>query len=109
MMTSRRRELIGDSTLCALPQGQAELAECATLGFRRCFGHRLFHSLAYVGDEFESPVTWHCRGCEAAVSPEGRVEHTQYCAVGRAEQHIAADVSYGPPAGDAGQEEFFAG
>ena len=69
----------------------------------------LLHSLAYVGDEFESPVTWHCRACEAVVSPEGRVEHTQYCAVGRAEQHIAADVSYGPPAGDAGQEEFFAG
>ena len=70
---------------------------------------KLLHSLAYVGDDLESPVTWHCRGCEAVVSPEGRVEHTQYCAVGRAEQHIAADVSYGPPAGDAGQEEFFAG
>ena len=69
----------------------------------------LLHSLAYVGDKFESPVTWHCRGCEAVVSPDGKVEHTQYCAVGRAEHHIAADVSYGPPVGDAGQEEFYTG
>ena len=70
---------------------------------------KLLHSLAYVGDEFESPVTWHCRACEAEVSPDGSVEHTQDCAVGRAERHIAGDVSYGPPAGDAGLEEFFAG
>ena len=69
----------------------------------------LLHSLAYVGDEFESPVTWHCRACEAVVSPDGKVEHTQYCAVGRAEHHIAGDTSYGPPAGDVGQEEFFTG
>ena len=62
----------------------------------------------YAGG-LESPVTWHCRACEAAVSPEGKVEHTEYCVVGKAEQHIAADVSYGPPAGDAGQEEFFSG
>ena len=69
----------------------------------------LLHSLAYVGDELESPVTWHCRACEAVVSHDGSVEHTQYCAVGKAERYIDGDVSYGPPAGDAGLEEFFAG
>ena len=69
----------------------------------------LLHSLAYVGDEFESPVTWHCRACEAVVSPEGKVEHTQYCVVGKAELSIAGDVFYEPPAGDAGLEEFYAG
>ena len=69
----------------------------------------LLHGLAYVGDQFESPVRWHCRACEAEVSPEGKVEHTQYCVVGKAEAHIAGDLSHGPPAGDAGLEEFFAG
>ena len=69
----------------------------------------LLHSLGYVGDEFESPVTWHCRACEAVVSPEGKVEHTQYCVVGKAELSIAGDVFYEPPAGDVGQEEFFTG
>ena len=69
----------------------------------------LLHSLGYVGDEFESPVTWHCRACEAVVSPEGKVEHTQYCVVGKAELSIAGDVFYEPPAGDAGLEEFYAG
>lgn len=69
----------------------------------------LLHSLAYVGDEFESPVTWHCRACEAVVSPEGKVEHTQYCVVGKAELSIAGDVFYEPPAGDAGLEEFYVG
>ena len=69
----------------------------------------LLHNLAYVGDELESPVTWHCRACEAVVSPDGSVEHTQYCVVGKAERYIAADVSYGPPAGDAGEQEFFTG
>ena len=62
-----------------------------------------------MGDEFESPVTWHCRACEAVVSPEGKVEHTQYCVVGKAELSIAGDVFYEPPAGDAGLEEFYAG
>ena len=69
----------------------------------------LLHTLGYVGDEFESPVTWHCRACEAVVSPEGKVEHTQYCVVGKAELSIAGDVFYEPPAGDAGLEEFYAG
>ena len=69
----------------------------------------LLHSLAYVGDQIESPVRWHCRACEAEVSLDGKVEHTEYCCVGKAELHVAADVSYGPPAGDAGLEEFFAG
>ena len=69
----------------------------------------LLHSLGYVGDEFESPVTWHCRACEAVVSPEGKVEHTQYCVVGKAELSIAGDVFYEPPAGDAGLEEFYVG
>ena len=69
----------------------------------------LLHTLGYVGDEFESPVTWHCRACEAEVSPEGKVEHTQYCVVGKAELSIAGDVFYEPPAGDAGLEEFYAG
>ena len=41
--------------------------------------------------------------------PDGKVEHTQYCVVGKAELNIAGDVFYEPPAGDAGLEEFFAG
>ena len=69
----------------------------------------LLHGLGYVGDQFESPVAWHCRGCEAEVSPEGKVEHTQYCVVGKAELSIAGDVFYEPPAGDVGLEEFFTG
>ena len=69
----------------------------------------LLHSLGYTSDEFESPVQWQCRSCEAAVSPNGVVLHTEYCVVGKAERLLYDDPHYGPPAGDAGLEEFFAG
>ena len=51
----------------------------------------LLHGLGYVGDRFESPVAWHCRGCEAEVAPDGSVEHTQYCVVGQAERILGDD------------------
>ena len=69
----------------------------------------LLRSLGYVSDQFESTVQWRCRSCEVAVSPNGVVLHSQYCVVGKAERLLYDDPHYGPPAGDAGMEEFSTG
>ena len=69
----------------------------------------LLHGLGYVGDRFESPVAWHCRGWEAGVTPEGKVAHSCCCVVGQAERILRDDPHYQPPAGDPGLEAFFAG
>ena len=69
----------------------------------------LLQTLGYVADQFESPVQWQCRSCEAEVSSDGVVAHTQFCVVGVAERLLGDDPHYGPPAGDAGMEEFSAG
>ena len=51
----------------------------------------LLQTLGYVADEFESPVQWQCRSCEAEVSPDGVVAHTQFCVVGMAERLLGGD------------------
>ena len=84
--------------------GQKEVVDNPDMVIRH-----LLHSLGYVADEYESPIQWHCRSCEAVVSDDGMVDHTQHCVVGMAERLLNGDLHYGPPVGDAGMEEFFAG